>query len=216
MEALDTKTQQSDIKSIRILRPTEAAAEKEFVKEFFRFVGCLVVDVRIVAEEQFKEEMQNPVDYDVDLVLISDFKQQDIFPTIPEVNKRRIDIYADLNSLTFQEVPNALSRKFQENQKEQFIRTVIDSCIDAIWYSKKDALNRKSLYKINELFFKLQLLPYLQIKRTFRIANMNEVLALSSKRYDIPYKPYLSQMIKAFDDFRKELYSFKDEKNKNV
>lgn len=33
------------VNMIRIIRPIEDAAQKEYIREFFRFIGCVVADL---------------------------------------------------------------------------------------------------------------------------------------------------------------------------
>lgn len=91
------------------------------------------------------------------------------------------------------------------NLKQERIQSVIDRLIDSIWNDSADKVTAGSLRQINVLYHQYELFHYLQMKRTFRIANMNEVLKLGANHYDIPYKPYINRMLRAFFAFRRAL-----------
>ncbi len=94
-----------------------------------------------------------------------------------------------------------------DDTKQAKIRSVIDVLIDNIWNDPLDTKKQTSLHQINELYYQCELFHYLQMKRTFRVANMNEVLKLGANHYDIPYKPYIDRMLRAFYGFRVHLIS---------
>ncbi len=72
---LAQSAEEQNIKTIRILRTTQAADVKEMVKEFFRFIGCLVHDIPVQARIQDVAQILNePTKHDVDLILTTDYE----------------------------------------------------------------------------------------------------------------------------------------------
>lgn len=53
-----TRRKDGNIKSIRLIRTKEAAAEKEFLKEFFRGIGCSVNDAICVSKKEMQGEQE--------------------------------------------------------------------------------------------------------------------------------------------------------------
>ena len=214
---LAQSAEEQNIKTIRILRTTQAADVKEMVKEFFRFIGCLVHDIPVQVEEKsagdwthaFAQILNEPTKHDVDLILTTEYRPwlaaltanaQKCFP------KRKI---IGMSFALDQDVVRLGNTQFilPDDTKQAKIRSVIDVLIDNIWNDPLDTKKQTSLHQINELYYQCELFHYLQMKRTFRVANMNEVLKLGANHYDIPYKPYIDRMLRAFYGFRVHLIS---------
>ena len=214
---LAQSAEEQNIKTIRILRTTQAADVKEMVKEFFRFIGCLVHDIPVQVEEKsagdwthaFAQILNEPTKHDVDLILMTEYRPwlaaltanaQKCFP------KRKI---IGMSFALDQDVVRLGNTQFilPDDTKQAKIRSVIDVLIDNIWNDPLDTKKQTSLHQINELYYQCELFHYFQMKRTFRVANMNEVLKLGANHYDIPYKPYIDRMLRAFYGFRVHLIS---------
>lgn len=205
---LAQSAEEQNIKTIRILRTTQAADVKEMVKEFFRFIGCLVHDIPVQARIQDVAQILNePTKHDVDLILTTDYEPwlatlaantQKRFP-----ERKIIGMSCALDGGAVQ--IDGKSLVLTGNLKQERIQSVIDRLIDSIWNDSADKVTAGSLRQINVLYHQYELFHYLQMKRTFRIANMNEVLKLGANHYDIPYKPYINRMLRAFFAFRRAL-----------
>lgn len=57
------------IKTIRLFRRAEDSAERIIIKEFFRFIGCLVYDLPLNDINEFKRELNKENQNDVDIIL---------------------------------------------------------------------------------------------------------------------------------------------------
>ena len=78
-----TRRKDGNIKSIRLIRTKEAAAEKEFLKEFFRGIGCSVNDAICVSKKEMQGELETQE--------ISDAFLDDLIQVIlyQEISRRR-------------------------------------------------------------------------------------------------------------------------------
>ena len=202
---LAQSAEEQNIKTIRILRTTQAADVKEMVKEFFRFIGCLVHDIPVQARIQDVAQILNePTKHDVDLILTTDYEPW--LATLAANTQKRFP-ERKIIGMSFALDGGAVqidgkSLVLTGNLKQERIQSVIDRLIDSIWNDSADKVTAGSLRQINVLYHQYELFHYLQMKRTFRIANMNEVLKLGANHYDIPYKPYINRMLRAFFAFR--------------
>ena len=57
------------IKTIRLFRRAEDNAERIIIKEFFRFIGCLVYDLPLNDINEFRRELNKENQNDVDIIL---------------------------------------------------------------------------------------------------------------------------------------------------
>lgn len=181
------------IMAMKIFRTAQTAVEKELIKEFFRFVGCLVIDTPMTLNEIKSYEFSNQ----------EKEKTQTIFLFLSEELPDEFDQISLTGKLwvTF----NINKRLFAINQAnerlslekcisvENFEKRALDLLIDNIW--QYDSTNKESLKKINDIYWKHHLFAYLQIKRTYRVVNMGEVLALGARHYDIPDDNFILNMV---------------------
>lgn len=259
------------IMAIKIFYEPEAAAEKEIVKEFFRYVGCLVMDTPMTVAQMLNnyekhEKFSSSGKAQTAYLFLNDNiqKESNNFsiseneslnrgeePSNGETHLRENVLHSkkaeclDANDtsstknkfwVTFnikqkklivngkektavglegtsrEENPNNeleehKQEKNQNTKKAGFEQKAIECLINYIWKSDEKSdenikldmeRNRQSLKSVNERFWKNELFPYLQIKRTFRVVNMGEVLALGTRHYDIPDDKFIEDMANAF------------------
>lgn len=193
-----TRRRGENIKSIRLIRTKEAAVEKEFLKEFFRGIGCSVSDVKCVSEEEIQKEQEQESLFDVSLVLY-----HEALPEQPQ-DKKRIRFAFDLEKGFFcLENQQRITRG--TNTVCEFEEKALKELIKAIWSRPNEAMIQTSIQKISAAFCQQKLFPYMQVKKTFRIVNMGEVLSLGISHYDIPDDPYIEEMLNALKEFQAEL-----------
>lgn len=154
---LAQSAEEQNIKTIRILRTTQAADVKEMVKEFFRFIGCLVHDIPVQVEEKsagdwthaFAQILNEPTKHDVDLILMTEYRPwlaaltanaQKCFP------KRKI---IGMSFALDQDVVRLGNTQFilSDDTKQAKIRSVIDVLIDNIWNDPLDTKSRQVCIK---------------------------------------------------------------------
>ena len=193
-----TRRKDGNIKSIRLIRTKEAAAEKEFLKEFFRGIGCSVNDAICVSKKEMQGEQEQESLFDVSLVLYHE--------ALPEQLQDKKGIHFAFNlKKGFFCLENQQCITTGTNTVCGFEEKALEELIKAIWSRPNEAMIQTSIQKISAAFCQQKLFPYMQVKKTFRIVNMGEVLSLGISHYDIPDDPYIDDMLKALKGFQAEL-----------
>ncbi len=197
-----TRRKDGNIKSIRLIRTKEAAAEKEFLKEFFRGIGCSVNDAMCVSEKEMQREQGQESLFDVSLMLYHE--------ALPEQleqlqDKEKIHFAFNLEDGFFCLGGHKPIRRNMDTTVCKFEETVLDELIKAIWPSPNEAVIQTSIRGISAAFCQQKLFPYMQVKKTFRIVNMGEVLSLGINHYDIPDNIYIEEMLDALKEFQKQM-----------
>lgn len=193
-------------KVINIIRPIGNSAEKEYLKEFFRFIGCFLSDWTVdeKMEINWNRWLKTTREEGSVEILINFFGND---PYRQECQLRGINrIYCyfsfsqdkmygkvtDQPLVSDQELPS-------ERNKAPLRQNVLNSLIEAIWSSDpttlKSILNIANAYVGNsqgDLFY------YLQAKRSLRFLTMGEVLNEPDARINqIKYVPYIRQTMEA-------------------
>lgn len=205
-EFVVNRQQKPNIKTVRILRTVQAASEKEFIKEFFRYIGCLVHDVPIYPNSN-KSNWKSG--HDVDIVLAT--RREELGLVTREnyqIEKKHVFIVMDFSERLFDiqdglglyENPNDKGDSNKSMGKSDFEKLVLKSLVLNIWKVEYES-NLKGLYDLVDAYVNCELFYFLQMKRTFRVVNMGEVLALGTRHYDIPDSDYISKMLDAFECF---------------
>lgn len=158
-----------NIKTIRLMYLLEDSSEKEVIKEFFRFIGCIVYDSPVRSQKDLDKVIKEDPWHDVDIVI----NLNQLTNGIPTERTKRVFLTSDLDNLEW-EVSDVSEEVSHAQTKKEFHRRVIECLIDNIWDEQINQQN--SVKKINELFFENNLFSYLQMKRAFRVINMGEVL----------------------------------------
>jgi hypothetical protein len=193
-------------KVIRLIRPVENGAEKEYVKEFFRFIGCFFSDKTI--------DPRSPNDWlpflypnneRGNIEIIVNFFGDD--PSIQECHVQgitRIYCYFDFIKKHADVLETPLpSEQFVnpvENASETEMRkTVLNKLIDLIWRNEPETLavvrNIAGLYTDNP---RGDLFHYLQVKRSLQFLTMGDVLSEPAARVQyVRLSPYLIRAIEA-------------------
>lgn len=193
-----------EYRMIHIIRTIDNAAEKEYLKEFFRFIGCFLHD-RIVEENVTDDCRFLQPDNErggIDVVLnyygndpyLSDCQQQGI---------KRIYCYFDLNKGTSMVslTPLMLSVVLESIDTATKIKLRADTLLALIQEIWKDSPNIcQAISKIaieythnsnGDLFY------YLQAKRCLRVMTMGEVLKEPGAQVtQIPFTQYIKQMLR--------------------
>lgn len=130
---------------IRIIYPTNYAAEKEYIKTFFEFIGIAVIEQRVLSNNEWYEYLNKLNDEDgVDIIL-------NYFPSEKEKNDSRIFLYLDLNRASFRESAEPIlrsesvciditdSNEFAIDKRKTRI-AVLDFLIETIWKNDKKTI----------------------------------------------------------------------------
>lgn len=186
------------ITAIQIYYEPQAGVEREVLKTFFSFVGCLVKTVRMSAKDMLKKHR----------TLVHPENKRTVYMFLT-------DCYPGDAELAENELWCAFSLEKQEliiNDAEgiqghssvtQFERETLADIICHIW--RENAAARESLRHINAVFWQYNMFAHLQIKSTFQVLKMSELKALRPKSdYKLPEDSYLNEMADSFIGLEKQ------------
>ncbi len=151
----------------RVVRPVSQTPAKEIVKEFLRFIGCIVSDHPVLEARQVSGTATN-VESTVDLLFSSGKLPPE---SIESGNRRSIVVQTGTEAFT----------EAGRNGMAVFALLMGD-IINQVWTDGYDqngeipaAMQRAQLHAIKDIFFRENLFGFFQCKRSFRIVNMIEV-----------------------------------------
>lgn len=192
-------------KVINIIRSIDNGAEKEYLKEFFRFIGCFLSDIALDPKEyRAWEQTLKPCNEENGVDIVLNYFGDD--PYLLECRFRKIKrIYCYFSFQLHERYvyvsehpllnPGMLPRNI--GSKAALRRTVLADLIHAIWREEPEArdsvLNIANIYTMNrsgDLFF------FIQARRSLRFLKMGEVLDVPNARVKaVSFKPYIGRLL---------------------
>ena len=189
------------IQAVQIYYEHPFGAEREVLREFFSFVGCLVKTTMMPVETMLEKHksLVNPESERIARLFLTDRPPEGIVLSKNEmwcsfrILKRELTINGKA----------ILRNADQQGPAEQFEKAALDVIIRRIW--KDDEAATQSLLHINASFWQLDLFAFLQIKSTFQALKMGELMALPMRsHYYLPEAAYLNKMADAFINMAKQ------------
>lgn len=189
------------IQAVQIYYEHPFGAEREVLREFFSFVGCLVKTTMMPVETMLEKHksLANPESEQITHLFLADRPPEGIVLSKNEmwcsfrILKRELTINGKA----------ILRNADQKISVEQFEKAALDVIIRRIW--KNDEAETQSLLCINAAFWQLDLFAFLQIKSTFQALKMGELMALPMRgHYYLPEAVYLNKMADAFINMAKQ------------
>lgn len=189
------------IQAVQIYYEHPFGAEREVLREFFSFVGCLVKTTMMPVETMLEKHksLVNPESKRITHLFLTDRPPEGIVLSKNEmwcsfrILKRELTINGKA----------ILRNADQKISAEQFEKAALDVIIRHIW--KDDETATQSLLHINASFWQLDLFAFLQIKSTFQALKMGELMALPMRgQYYLPETAYLNKMADAFISMEKQ------------
>lgn len=189
------------IQAVQIYYEHPFGAEREVLREFFSFVGCLVKTTMMPVETMLEKHksLANPESEQITHLLLTDRPPKGIALSKNEmwcsfrILKRELTINGKA----------ILRNADQKISAEQFEKTALDAIIRHIW--KDEGAETQSLLHINAAFWQFDLFAFLQIKSTFQALKMGELMALPMRgHYYLPEAVYLNKMANAFINMAKQ------------
>lgn len=186
------------IMAIKICYEPQAGAEKEVLRTFFTFVGCLVRTTRMSAEDMSKQHkiLAHPENKQTAYLFLTDCYPGDSEPAENElwcafsIKEQKLIING----------ADAIQGRFSIMQ---FGKGALNDIIRHVW--RKDAMAIASLQHINDAFWQFDMFAHLQIKSTFQVLKMSELKALSLKSdYKPPEDSFLNEMADSFIGLEKQ------------
>lgn len=205
---------------IRLIRSYEYSAEKEFIKEFFRLIGCLFTEVVVDWNDEIEWSRKLEPDSQGNVVdIVLNYYGNDPYEeTCKRWDVPRLYCFTDFAKKTFS-VRSNMSEKSDSapilcDSKKELRKRIIEALVSEIWRNHPDDVSR--IHHILDLYCnntKGDLFYFLQAKHCFRILSMSEVL--NEPNAQIPYismteNPYIREMLAAMWEFRTELESLDD------
>lgn len=177
------------IQAVQIYFEHPFGAEREVLREFFSFAGCLVKTTMMPVETML-EKHKSLVDSRSERIahlFLTDRPPEGIVLSKNEmwcsfrILKRELTISGKA----------ILRNADQKISTEQFEKAALDVIIRRIW--KNEEAETPSLLYINAAFWQLDLFEFLQIKSTFQALKMGELKALPMRgHYYLPEAVYLT------------------------
>lgn len=179
------------------------SSEKEAIKEFFRFVGCMVYEQVITPGSSFDKVLEHN-NAGIQIILRSDktaIADGKVLNTAWFMNRAPQDpyLYVSCNAAAcrFKIVrrSNAFkARKFKYGKSYE--KNLIDDIVNVLWSTQP--FHQTELLKISNSYHKNDLLFYLQSKRAFRIIRMGETMTLEKETRYLKDEAFVKQMLHAF------------------
>ena len=189
------------IQAVQIYYEHPFGAEREVLREFFSFVGCLVKTTMMPVETMLEKHksLVNPESERITHLFLTDRPPKGIALSKNEmwcsfrILKRELTINGKA----------ILRNADQKISVEQFEKTALDVIIRRIW--KDEGAEAQSLLYINAAFWQLDLFAFLQIKSTSQALKMGELMALPMRgNYYLPEAAYLNKMADTFINMSKQ------------
>lgn len=189
------------IQAVQICYEHPFGAEREVLREFFSFAGCLVKTTMMPVETMLEKHnsLVNSGSERITHLFLTNRQPESIALSKNEmwcsfrISKRELTI----NRKTI------LRNADQKISTEQFEKAALDVIIRSIW--KDEEAETQSLLYINAAFWQLDLFEFLQIKSTFQALKMGELMALPMRgHYYLPEAVYLNKMADAFINMAKQ------------
>lgn len=187
---------------VRIIRSIEDSAEKEYIKEFLRFIGCFFSDIAV--------EDNIPYNWNDALVPSAEENTVDVVINCPEEDRyyqecRRLGIKRLYCSFSFHTRAAQVTDVQQMNPpkkgatKKDARQQILRHLIEYMW--KEDPETEKQVLNIANLYLgtqKGELFYFLQAKRCLRVLTMGEVLKDPNAQVtSIPMLPYIESCLSA-------------------
>lgn len=201
---------------IHLIHPITSAAEEEYTKKFFRFIGCQVYGrpVNECITQEWNRKLLSANDAGGIDVVMNYYGEDPYLADSFRRGVRRVYFYFDLK-MGFCEVCEIAVRDFsqltRENGNAKVRQTALRCLIQAIW--KNNVVARNSIWEIHNLYFGIKdteeievkdnddLFFLLQIKRCMRVMTMGEILNDRDAyiRY-IPLYEYIRHILKQLSE----------------
>lgn len=184
------------IRTIQLLHPFDSASEAEFLKEFFRFVGCLVYD-RPLAQTWNAESISQS-----DVVIFLNYPVEGHYALSSgskcvyirfSFSSRDQSIY-QWEMIAGKEF--AQRHKFTAYCKADLESQVLDQLIAQIW--KDSPQDAECLQGVRNLYLANNLYPILQYKRALRVLRMGEAIDANISINKITPEPFIVEMLRSF------------------
>lgn len=181
------------IRTIQIVHPFESASEAEFLKEFFRFLGCLVYD-RPLSQTWNVESISQS-----DVVIFLNYPVESRY----SFSSGSICVYLRFGfssqgseSYVWETIEENMPAPKEAHSKAELESQVLEHLISRIWKdSERDA---ECIQKVRELYLANNLYPLLQYKRAFRVLRMGEAIDANIGISKITPEPVIIEMLRSF------------------
>ena len=189
------------IQSVQIYYEHPFGAEREVLREFFSFAGCLVKTTMMPVETMLEKHksLVNSGSGRITHLFLTDRQPKSI---VLSKNEMWCSFRISKRELTINRKA-ILRNEDQKISTEQFEKAALDVIICRIW--KNEEAETQSLLYINAAFWQLDLFEFLQIKSTFQALKMGEFMALPMRgHYYLQEAVYLNKMVDAFVNMAKQ------------
>ena len=181
------------IRTIQIVHPFESASEAEFLKEFFRFLGCLVYD-RPLSQTWNVESISQS-----DVVIFLNYPVESRY----SFSSGSICVYLRFGfssqgseSYVWETIEENESEPKKVHSKAALESQVLAYLIQRIWQDSTP--DSECIQKVRELYLANNLYPLLQYKRAFRVLRMGEAIDANIGISKVTPEPVIVEMLRSF------------------
>ena len=181
------------IRTIQIVHPFESASEAEFLKEFFRFLGCLVYD-RPLSQTWSVESISQS-----DVVIFLNYpvgSQYSFFSGSICIYLRFEFSSQGSESYVWEAIEENEPEPKKVHSKAELESQVLAYLIRRIW--QDSAPDSECIQKVRELYLANNLYPLLQYKRAFRVLRMGEAIDANIGISKVTPEPVIVEMLRSF------------------
>lgn len=210
----------ASVNTIRIIRFFKDAAEKEYIREFFRFVGCIVFDSLIDEwlDARWDQNLRPDSEENGVEVVLNYYGKDPYWMECAQEGIRRVYLYFSLDKKIAHCNTDPISEKEETllpRLKKSDIRAkAIMDLIRKIWddTTAEQEVIRKIFWAYKDISlqnsFHTDLFYLLQAKRSLRVLNMGEVLEEpTAKISHIPLHNYIGNILTGLTQFYNKLNS---------
>lgn len=206
------------VNMIRIIRPIEDAAQKEYIREFFRFIGCLVSDLTVDTKQPGDwqrclqaDNEENGVD-----IVVNFYGNDASRMECASRGIKRIYLYWELSRSTIsaERTPKEKRELLQHDDNQGYMpRKVLDILIDEIWGKDENLIYLKNIlnFYVDESPCLDDLFYFLQAKRCLQALNVGNILENAEpEKIEVTFGDYLCGMLVRLSNIYKALSENRD------
>ncbi len=197
-DILDVSQPKQNVRILQIIRSRKDAAEKEFIKEFFRFIGCLVYDQPVLEVSEWEEKLHTSAaddGNDVDIVLNSPVEGKNDFSAGHRCIYLNFSFEGTDSGYTYQvsSVWGVWETAQTVLTKKELCNGVLTALIPEIWGASSDESD--ALCRIACLYVERNIYQAMQTMRGFRILRMGEAIDANLDANMVEAHPYILRIL---------------------
>lgn len=207
------------VNMIRIIRPIEDAAQKEYIREFFRFIGCVVADLVVDTKvpEDWKRCLRADNEEDGVDIVVNYYGMDASRMECAARGIKRVYLYWSLGQemVELTRIPRETKPLLKEGVDHIYVpQMVLDKLINILWEDTEDLKYLKNLRKLycgDKMETRSDLFYLLQAKRCLRALSAGSILEnIEPEKIEVTSGDYLSGLLNRLSYIYRELSKNED------